>query len=180
MRADPKLYDRMFSHLVRNFRGDHDLAHDAAVDVWLEVVRGDLNGFKSERALIAACLRRSTWRALDILRRGRRLITGCGELIEKVEVDHEGDRIREQARHELAKVRARLPHLQQHVITLYYEENFSHFDIAELLLSGSRGRDAGVKFIQRARRAALESMRHWLEESGVNPDSLAAAFPSLN
>jgi RNA polymerase sigma factor (sigma-70 family) len=169
----------MFNHVIRAFRGDHELAHDSAVETWMHACCKDAKGFDSEGALIGFCLFKVEKMAIDLIRK-RREITGCGELIEAIEVHDEGDRIREQARHELARARARLPRFERQIIDLYYEESLSDREIAERLMSPSRGGDACRKSIQRARRAAEKSMRPWLEESGLDADSLADAFPSLN
>jgi DNA-directed RNA polymerase specialized sigma24 family protein len=138
----------MFNYVIRNFRGNRELAHDVAVETWMIARR---KVFESEGAVIGFCLFKVKRMAIDLIRK-RREITGCVELIEATMVHDEAGQIRAEALHEfLAKARATSPHIYQHIITFYYYERLSDREIAVLLLSPYRGGGAGLKFIQSAR-----------------------------
>ena len=83
-----KLYALMISKVMCSFHGDHDLAHDAAVETWLSALRKGESAFESEGALVGYCLFKVVRMAIDLKRKSRS-ITGCGKLLDDVADDEE-------------------------------------------------------------------------------------------
>jgi DNA-directed RNA polymerase specialized sigma24 family protein len=171
-----KLYKLMFCKVCA-FHGDRDLAHDAAVETWIALARNGSRAFESEGALIGYALFKAVRIALD-LKRKRREITGC-VLIEAIGTDDEADRLREEARHLLARARNRLPRFEQEIIALAYDESLPDRAIAEYLWGPVRG-DSARKRVQRRRQRAERAIRSSLEEFGLDYQRVAVAFASQN
>jgi RNA polymerase sigma factor (sigma-70 family) len=168
-----KLYHLMFAKVMREFRGDRDLAHDAAAETWLAAARKEL-AFPCESELISYGLFRCVRMAID-LKRKCRAINGCEELVAAIE-DDTNDHIREQARYELAKAVASLPNFERQIIELYYYEGLSDRAIAAVLMGDSGSGDARRKAIHRKRQTAENWLRHFFRESGLDYAEIVAAF----
>ena len=168
-----KLYHLMFAKVMREFRGDAELAHDSAAEVWLAAAR-KTEAFKGEPELVGYCLFRCVKVAIDLKRRYWRF-SGSAELLGAVAVDESQQR-RDQARENLTRAVANLPDLARRIIELYYYEGFSDRAIAAHLFGDSERGDARRKAICRKRQAAERSLRLWLDDSGLDYADAVAAF----
>ncbi len=171
------VYRVAFKVVMSKFQGDRELAHDSAVETWLAAFKKGPQAFSGRADLNGFVLFRAEKIALDLKRR-RREISGCGLEIEKVTRDEEGDRMREQARHELAKAMTLLPPLDRQIIGMYYFDEMSDRYISARLIGDSASEGAGLKRVNRQRRAAVRQLRPRLEESGLDWGVAIRAFAS--
>jgi hypothetical protein len=183
-------YERMLRKLMNRF--EDDICRAAAAERWMEVRRFPGPAPADASELTALCLKYVDMRAIDFLRKERRMrsVPLTGDIS-----DRRGDAAQAQRQHRaLETCLALLPRRHRLLLDQAYFDGLSDCEVARRRLTGRdrpeierdeaerrpadaiprKELDAARKRVGRERKAALESLRRLMEAELAHEDSSAA------
>lgn len=145
--------------VLTRYRGDLELAHDAAMNRWLEFRKIPAGKFTSRNAVIAWCLKFLPERCRRLVRQRNRFQSSPSEVPNPSEKDA-------QRREMVYGTLCKMPRESRELLEYWYYDNLSDREIAERgIFCPGASREGDRRVVQRRRKAAEETWKRlYLEE----------------